>query len=164
MHIEPLLESHYPEVRRIYEAGIATQRSTFTQTSSDYATFDAKHLKEGRLVAIEDGKVIGWVALSPTTSNCAYRGVAEGSLYIDPASQAKGVGKALMDAMIPLSEAAGIWTLEAKIIATNEPSLKLALKCGFRLVGIREKIGYMSGVGWMDVALLERRSQTVGID
>lgn len=60
-----------------------------------------------------------------------------------------------------ISEIEAYWTLEAQIIAENQASRSLHLKCGFREVGIRERHGHINGV-WHDVVLLERRSKRTG--
>jgi phosphinothricin acetyltransferase len=61
------------------------------------------------------------------------------------------------------SEAHGVWTLQAATIEENFPSLALLAKCGFRVVGRRERIGKLGGI-WRDTVLTERRSKTVGTD
>jgi len=73
-----------------------------------------------------------------------------------------GVGKALLQALIEDSERAGIWTLQAGIFPENTISIALHKACGFRELGIRERIGRLRGV-WRDVILMERRSKVVGI-
>jgi phosphinothricin acetyltransferase len=65
--------------------------------------------------------------------------------------------------MIERSEASGIWTLQAGVFPENHASLRLHLRCGFRTVGIQERVGQM-GSSWRDVVLLERRSPVVGTD
>lgn len=59
-------------------------------------------------------------------------------------------------------EAAGIWTLQTGIFPENVASLALHQRCGFRIIGTRERIGKLHGV-WRDTLLLERRSATVGL-
>ena len=117
---------------------------------------------ELRLVAQLDGRTAGWAALSPYSDRCCYRGVAEDSVYVASWAQGRGVGRGLLDELIARSEAAGIWTLQAGIFPENKASLRLHLGCGFRLVGVRERIGELNGV-WRDVLLLERRSEVIGM-
>ena len=88
------------------------------------------------------------------------RGVAEVSVYIDPAMAGQGVGRAVLSALVEASESAGIWTLQTGIFPENVASLALHERCGFRLVGRRERIGKM-GDRWRDVMFMERRSQRV---
>lgn len=75
-------------------------------------------------------------------------------------ARGEGVGRALLEALIDESEKNGIWTLQASIFPENAASLKLHLRCGFREVGRRERIGLLNGV-WRDTLLFERRSTTV---
>ena len=87
----------------------------------------------------------------------------EVSIYIDPDHRGKGVGHALLRALIEASEQRGFWTLVSGIFPENQASVRLHLKYGFRILGTRERIGKMNNV-WRDVLWLERRSETVGID
>jgi L-amino acid N-acyltransferase YncA len=82
--------------------------------------------------------------------------VAEVSIYIGERSRGRGVGRVLLSALIEASESAGIWTLQAGIFPENTASIELHRRAGFRIVGIREKLGCMHG-RWRDVVLMERR-------
>jgi L-amino acid N-acyltransferase YncA len=73
----------------------------------------------------------------------------------------QGIGTALLDRLVAVSESDGYWTLQAQIIAENDASLALHRKGGFRDVGIRKCYGHIDGV-WRDVVLLERRSDRCG--
>jgi len=150
----------WPEVEAIFRDGIATGVATFEERPPSWQEWDAAHT-DVRVVAELDGRVAGWCALSPVSDRCCYRGVAEESVYVASWAQGRGVGRALLDEVIVRSEAAGIWTLEAGIFPENKPSLRLHLGCGFRLVGVRERLGEAGGV-WRDVLALERRSEVVG--
>jgi len=155
--VRDLRPGDWPEVSRIYAAGIATGNATFETEVPTWEAWDGAHLRESRLVAVEDGRVVGWVALTPSSDRCAYRGVADVSVYVDPAAQGRGVGRALLERAVAGADAAGIWTLQAGIFPENAASLALHRRCGFRLVGRRERIGELGGV-WRDVLLLERRA------
>jgi phosphinothricin acetyltransferase len=158
--IRDLRPLDWPEVVAIYEDGIATGVATFELAPPSWEQWDASH-PEIRVVAVTDERVAGFCALSPVSARRCYRGVAEESVYVAPWAQGRGVGRALLDEVIVRSEAAGIWTLEAGIFPENKPSLRLHLGCGFRLVGVRERLGEAGGV-WRDVLALERRSEVVG--
>ena len=160
MEIRSLRSLDWPEVARIYEDGMRTGNATFETGVPSWESWDAAH-SEHRLVAELDGKVAGWAALVPYSDRCCYSGVAEDSVYVASWAQGRGVGRALLEQLISLSEAAGIWTLQAGIFPENKASLRLHLGCGFRLVGVRERIGELDGV-WRDVLLLERRSEEKG--
>jgi phosphinothricin acetyltransferase len=160
--IRPLGVADWPAVRAIYAAGIATGNATFETAPPEWPAWDAAHLAGHRFVACDGGDtVVGWAAASPVSDRCAYTGVAEVSVYVAPAAEGRGVGRALLAALVESSEAAGIWTLQAGIFPENRPSLALHERMGFRRVGVRERLGRLDGV-WRDVVLLERRSSRVG--
>ena len=147
--------------RAIYQAGIDTGNATFETRAPEWAEWDAKHLPNCRLVAKANGEVIGWTALSPTSSRAVYAGVVEESVYIAESARGNGVGKALLMALIAESEKAGIWMIQTGIFPENVASLALHKACGFREVGYRERIGKMNGV-WRNTIFLERRSKVAG--
>lgn len=152
--------SDWDKVKSIYEKGIATGNATFQTSAPSWQEWDSSHLAACRIVAEENGKVAGWAALTPVSSRCVYAGVAEVSVYVNPQQSGKGIGLALLSELVTLSEAEGIWTLQAGIFPENFASLRLHEKMGFRTLGIREKIGKQNGV-WRDTVLLERRSTTI---
>jgi len=160
MEIRDLTPLDSQEVARIFEDGIRTGEATFETAAPSWEVWDAAHT-EHRLVAELDGAVVGWAALSPVSERCCYGGVAESSVYVAEEVRGRGVGRELLEELIRRSEAAGIWTLQAGIFPENKPSLRLHLVCGFRLVGVRERLGELNGV-WRDVLLLERRSEVAG--
>lgn len=163
MQIVQLLANHWPDVCRIYEEGIASGNATFQTKAPEWEQWDNAHVSNVRLVAIDNEMVIGWAAVSPVSSRPVYAGVGEVSVYIDPISQGKGVGKLLLKRLIEQSEQNGFWTLQAGIFPENIASLKIHQDLGFRIVGIRDKIGKMKNT-WRDTVLLERRSNTAGIN
>ena len=162
MNIKNLEPNHWPVVKKIYELGIATGFATFETTAPTWETWNRDHLPHSRLVCEIDGKIAGWVALSPVSGRCVYQGVAESSIYIDPDFQGMGVGFVLLNHIIKESEANGIWILQAGIFENNKASIRLHEKSGFRKVGYREHIGQLKGV-WKNVVLFEKRSKIVGV-
>lgn len=160
--IRPMTADDAADVLAIYAEGIATGLATFETEAPPWETWDRAHLAACRFVAAEGGgRPLGWAALTPVSGRCVYRGVGEVSVYVAAAARGRGVGRALLDALVRGSEAAGYWTLQAGIFAENRASLALHRTCGFREVGRRERLGALGGV-WHDVMLLERRSATVG--
>jgi L-amino acid N-acyltransferase YncA len=153
--------SDWPAVGRIYEQGIMTGHATFQTESPSWESWDASHLRSSRIVAMVDDEVAGWAALSPVSDRCVYAGVAEVSVYVATARRGRGAGRALLEALISRSEAGGIWTLQAGIFPENSASIALHERCGFRVVGRRERIGQLAGI-WRDTMLLERRSHVLG--
>ncbi len=162
MKIEKLTEKHWPQVSFIYQSGLATGNANFSSQIPDWRQWDASHVKNCRLIATEDGHVLGWAALTAIADSCVFAGVAEISIYIAEEWRGKGVGKILLKELIQQSEANNFWTLEARVFAENAASIKIHIDNGFRIVGSRERIGKLNGV-WRDTILLERRSVTVGI-
>ena len=160
--IDFLTPDHWPQLVAIYQEGIAAGNATFEAQVPTWEAWDAGHFTHSRLVARQGGKIAGWAALSPVSKRPVYRGVAEVSVYVAAAAQGKGIGTALLGALVASSEASGIWTLQAGIFPENKASLKLHHNHGFRIVGRREKIGQQAGV-WRDVILMERRSQKIGL-
>jgi L-amino acid N-acyltransferase YncA len=160
MELQALRPDDWPAVRAIYEAGIATGNATFETAPPDWPAWDAAHLDDHRLVALLDGRVVGWGALSPVSDRCAYAGVAEDSLYIAPDAHGRGVGRALLAAVVASAERGGIWTVQTGIFPENQASVRLHQACGFRVVGVRERLGRLHG-RWRDVLLLERRSPMI---
>jgi phosphinothricin acetyltransferase len=148
--------SDWPAVEAIYAEGIATRAATFETEPPSYAAFDASHLAEHRLVAVEDGYVLGWVALAATSSRACYAGVAENSVYVAESARGRGIGRALMEALLESARAGGIWTIHAGMFPENAASVALHESLGFRLVGRFERIAQLDGV-WRDTILLELR-------
>ena len=163
MMIESLLEPDWPEVRRIYEEGMATGFSTFETETPPWDLWDHSHMEHPRIVARLAAResVAGWAALSPVSDRCVYGGVAEVSIYVGADYRGRGVGTALLGRLVEASEEAGVWTLQGGVFPENRSSRGLFERHGFREVGVRERLGRLDGI-WRDVLLLERRSLTVG--
>jgi L-amino acid N-acyltransferase YncA len=161
IHVRDLTPLDWREVAAIFQDGIDSGVATFECEVPAWEAWDAAHTGT-RVVAELDGRTAGWAALSAYSDRCCYRGVAEDSVYVASWAQGKGVGRALLEELVARAEAAGIWTLQAGIFPENKPSLRLHLGCGFRLVGVRERLGRIEKGEWRDVLLLERRSEVVG--
>ncbi len=160
----PMIPADWNAVRDIYAEGIATGNATFETEAPTWEKWDSAHRKDCRLVAVETGafrKMLGWAVLSPVSTRNVYRGVAEVSVYVAAEARGRRVGTALLAALIGESETAGIWTLQAGIFPENAASISLHKSCGFRQVGIRQKIGKLGNL-WRDTILFERRSTIVG--
>lgn len=153
---------HWPQVRAIYEAGMATGHATFATQVARGQGWNKAHLPHSRLVAQQaSGRLLGWAALAPAPNGGYLSGVAEIQIYVGPAAQGQGVGRALLAALVAASEAHGIWTLQATVFPENPTMLHLCQQAGFRLVGRHARIGQLHGL-WRDTLVLERRSTVVG--
>ena len=155
--VRPMAVRDWPDVRAIYADGIASGDATFETAAPPWAEWDAGHLAAHRLVAVVDGVVCGWAALSPVSDRCVYEGVAEDSVYVATSARRRGVGRVLLEALLASADAGGLWTVQAGIFPENDVSVRLHRRCGFRVVGVRERLGCLNGV-WRDVLLLERRA------
>ena len=165
VQIEPMAAADWPEVRRIYAEGIATGDATFERDVPDWSHWNHSHRPECRLVARapKTGEVVGWAALTLASSRRVYSGVAWESVYVADAWRGHGVGRALLKALIPASEKAGYWTLQAGVLIENAASIALHEAVGFRRVGVQERIGKDARGQWRDRVLLERRSLKTGV-
>jgi L-amino acid N-acyltransferase YncA len=163
--VAPMTPDDWPAVRRIYADGIATGDATLEREAPDWNHFDHSHPLECRLVARDpaSGEVLGWTALGGYSSRKVYSGVAWESVYVGAEARGHGVGRALLEELIPASEAAGFWTLLAGVLADNAASLALHERVGFRRIGVQRRLGQDATGRWRDVVVLERRSTTVGV-
>jgi len=161
--IEKMTENDWEDAAKIYIQGIQTKNATFEEKCPDWYTWDKNHRTDCRLVAKNNGNVIGWASLANVSGRCVYEGVSEVSIYVDSNIQGQGIGQRLMERLIIESEKSNIWTMQAGIFPENKSSIRLHEKNGFRIIGKREKIGKMDNK-WRDVILLERRSKIVGIN
>lgn len=161
--IEQMNPVDWEQVRTIYEEGIRSGNATFETAAPDWGKWDANHLPNCRLVARAGQELLGWAALSRVSARSVYAGVAEVSVYVAERARGQMIGSKLLAALVQTSEREGIWTLQAGIFPENIPSIRVHERCGFRIVGTREKLGCMNG-RWRDVVLMERRSAVVGVE
>ncbi|MDN6639667.1 MAG: N-acetyltransferase family protein [Tetragenococcus sp.] len=162
--IREMKKTDWPVVYNIYRQGMETNLATFTVEDLSYEEFDQERLQKGRFVLLDDQQVIGWTTLKQAYTDPEYVGVAEVSIYIADGYQGKKAGSTLLNYLIDYSEKIGFWTLESDIFANNLGSQRLHEKCGFRIVGYRERLGKDRYGVWRDTVLMERRSKKVGID
>lgn len=159
--VRPMTSDDADRVLAIYQAGLDAGNASFETTAPTWTAFDQAKLPDHRFVAVDaDDIVLGWVAVSPTSSRAVYAGVVEHSVYVDPAARGRGVARLLLEALIASTEAAGIWTIQSGVFPENTASLTLHQRVGFRVIGTRERVGRHHG-RWRDVILLERRSPAI---
>jgi len=154
--VRPMRDEDWPGVHAVYLQGIATGNATFETEAPAFERWSSGHLPAHRFVAVRGDDVVGWVALAPVSDRCAYVGVAEVSVYVAEHARSEHIGRNLLETVIADAEAAGIWTIQTGIFPENIASVQLHLRCGFRVVGTRERLGQLQG-RWRDVLLLERR-------
>jgi phosphinothricin acetyltransferase len=154
--IRRMTPEDWREVEAIYAEGIAARQATFETETPTWDEFDTGRLPAHRFVAVEGDQLIGWIAVSPTSGRSCYSGVVEHSVYVSAAARGRGVGTALLHALIESADEGEIWTIQTSVFPENEVSVKLHERAGFRAVGRRERIAELDGV-WRDTILLERR-------
>jgi L-amino acid N-acyltransferase YncA len=161
--IRPMEPADAGQVLAIYQAGLDTGQASFETTAPAWEHFDAAKLAAHRHVAGDPGtgQVLGWTAATAVSDRCVYAGVVEHSVYVHPASYGRGIGAALLAALVGSTEEAGIWTIQSGVFPENAASLRLHQRAGFRVVGTRQRIGRHHGQ-WRDTALIERRSGVAG--
>jgi len=158
--VREMKKNDWEDVSRIYSEGIETKTATFQKNVPNYAQWNREHLTACRFVAINThGRVVGWAALTPVSTRCVYQGVAEVSVYVTTHANGVGIGKALLLKLIDASSQNGLWTLQSSIISSNAASIRLHEKCGFRLIGYREKIAADVDGKWQNIVLFEWRSK-----
>lgn len=162
MNLRPLVPSDWESVRQILLEGIATGHATFETDAPDWSRWDRAHVTTCRMVVEMDGDIVGWAAVSPVSARHVYRGVGEVSVYVAERARRKGIGERLLSALVEESERNNFWTLQASVFPENAASINLHERCGFRIVGLRERIGCLNGT-WRDSVLLERRSSVAGV-
>ena len=163
--IRPMRAGDARGVMAVYQAGLDTGLASFETAAPSWDEFDAVKLPLHRHVAASaaTGQVLGWTAAWPVSVRRAYAGVIEHSIYVNPGHHGRGIGGALLAALIASSEDAGIWTVQSGVFPENTASLALHERAGFRVVGVRERVGRHHG-RWRDVVAIERRSRVTGTD
>lgn len=163
IQIRSLLETDYPRVREIFQQGLDGGNAAFAIKAPDWVGWDKQRAEAGRLVALIEDEVVAWACLNDVSSKGYYSGVGETTIYVDSSCQGKGVGLALLTALVQASEEAGYWTLQALIFPENTASIHLHELAGFAILAVHKKLGKHHNI-WRDVVLLERRSTLVGQD
>ena len=81
--IREMRDEDWGTVAEIYKQGLEEGTSTFNTECPSFTEWNEGHVKNCRFVFEEEGKVVGWIALSPSSSRCAYKGCVEMSVYVD---------------------------------------------------------------------------------
>lgn len=143
----------------IYNREVLESTATFdlvTRTLDDQrAWLDARSGALEVIVAEVDGEVAGFASLSPFRDRPAYRPTVENSVYVHADHRGRGVGKALMEAIVDIAAARGFHSIIARIVGDHEASIALHRSVGFKPVGVEREVGRKFG-RWLDVAILQR--------
>lgn len=157
MIIRNMIPEDRESVLEIYKQGIFSGKATFTREVPTYEEWDENHIKNCRYVALIDDKAVGFVVLAPSSSKPHYRGVAEVSVYVNENYHNQGIGTALLKKIIEEAPESGFWSLYSVILSVNETSIRLHEKCGFRVIGYKERIAKDRFDIWRDTVLMEYR-------
>lgn len=158
MQFVEIYKENYNQVAEIYKEGIATNVATFETIVPDWETWNDKFLSLGRIALKENNQILAWASLSAVSKREVYKGVAEVSVYVKASERGKGLGVIILNELVRISENNNIWSLQASIFRENKASIVIHKKCGFRIIGYKEKIAQLNGV-WHDNIILERRSK-----
>lgn len=156
--IREMRASDWGDMMEIYKQSLEKGDVTFRTECPTYEEWDEGHIKECRFVYELDGKVIGYTMIAPTSGRDSYRGVVEVSIFVDQKHTQKGIGTALLLKLMEEAEKEGYWTLYSAIFSVNEGSIKLHKKCGFRVIGTREKIAKDKFGNWQSTTIMEWRN------
>src|SRR5215470_10862459 len=107
------------------------------------------------VVAVRDGRIVGWASAGPYRNRPAYAGVAEHSVYVERDARGTGAGRAALDALAHAYAERGFWKLVSRIFPENTASLALHERCGFRVVGVYRRHGRLDG-SWRDCVIVEK--------
>jgi len=157
--IRPAEVADAAAVAEIYNQGILERAATFEtepRSPAELAQRIGEDPKRFPIVVAEDGaRLLGWASIGPYRPRACYAGVGEFSVYIDRTARGRGVGRALLAALIAEARQRGYWKLLSRIFTFNTASLALCRSLGFREVGTYEKHGCLEG-RWLDVVIVER--------
>ena len=156
--IREMRDEDWGSVSEIYKQGLEEGTSTFNTECPSFDEWNEGHLRNCRFVFEEEGKVVGWIALSPSSSRCAYKGCVEMSVYVDRNYRDHGIGTALVNTIIREAEKDGYWSIYSAIFSINKASIALHKKCGFREIGYRERIAKDRFGKWQNTTLMEYRA------
>lgn len=150
----------WEQVKEIYLQGIEKGIATFNTKSPSYEEWNNGYIDSCRFVYVDGEKVVGWAALSPTSSCCVYKGCVEMSVYIDNDYQGRGIGTELVERVLCEAKKQGYRSILSTVISTNSASVALHKKCGFREVEYREKIAKDRFGNWQNTTLFELRFES----
>jgi L-amino acid N-acyltransferase YncA len=159
--IRPTSAADIPVLTRIYAYAVTHGTASFELVAPSEAEMMQRQrsLLDGGypyVVAEIDGAVIGYAYAGPYRARPAYRFTVEDSIYIDPAAQRRGVGRALLDRLITQSEQRGFRQMIAVIGDSAQiASIELHRAAGFSYIGNLENVGFKFD-RWLDSVLMQR--------
>jgi L-amino acid N-acyltransferase len=146
-------------IRAIYNREVLESTVTFDlvpRTHSDQlAWIDAHSGGHPALVAVDGGEIVGFASVSPYRSRPAYATTVEDSVYVRHDQQGRGVGGALLEALLERTREYGFHSMIARIVGGHAASIALHKRCGFDEIGVEREVGRKFGQ-WLDVVLMQR--------
>src|SRR5689334_25233134 len=107
------------------------------------------------VVAVTGGVVVGWGSLNSFNARPAYDHVVDLSVYVERAWRGRGVGRALLQHLLPLAQTLGYHKLVLAAFPDNVAGMALYARLGFTRVGVYREQGVLDG-RWVDVVVMER--------
>jgi len=159
--IRPATQADIPAITRIYDHAVSHGTASFELEAPDEAEMSRRMqtLADGGfpyIAATIDGVLVGYAYAGPYRPRRAYRFSVEDSIYVDPAAQRKGVGRALLSELIEESERKGFRQMIAVIgDSAQTPSIEVHRALGFRMIGAIENVGFKFD-RWLDTVLMQR--------
>jgi phosphinothricin acetyltransferase len=147
------------EIRAIYNREVLASTLTFdlvARSVDEQLAWLADHAgARPAIVAVESGGVAGFGSLSSYRSRPAYASTVEDSVYVHIDQRGRGVGRVLLDELVRLAIQHGFHAMIARIVGSNEASIRLHAACGFEAIGVEREVGRKFST-WLDVALMQR--------
>jgi phosphinothricin acetyltransferase len=161
LSIRDVTAADLPAITRIYAEAVKHGTASFELEPPDQGEMRRRirSLVDGGfpyIVAELGGVVVGYAYAGLYRTRPAYRFTVEDSIYIDPAAQRRGVGRALLERLIVLAEQRGFRQMIAVIgDSAQTASIELHRVLGFRHVGNFENVGFKFD-RWLDTVLMQR--------
>ncbi|MEP6608354.1 MAG: N-acetyltransferase family protein [Burkholderiaceae bacterium] len=161
MRIRALVDGDLEAIHRIYAHHVAHSLGTFETEPPDLREMQARCASivgagSPYVVAERDGRVLGYAYATQFRSRAAYRGTVEDSIYVAAGESGRGIGKALLGALVDLCQAQGLRQMLAFIgDSQNAASIRAHRACGFADVGVMAHVGRKLD-RWVDVVIMQR--------
>ena len=159
IHIRRAEFTDLEAITAIYNDAIANTTATFDtqpKTAAEQLKWFQEHdERHPILVAVLDGKIVGWTSLSQWSDRCAYAETAETSFYVEAGHRGRGIGRQLKQAIIEEARRLRFHTIIARVAEGSEANLHLNDSFGFVHVGTLKEVGFKFGKR-LDVHILQK--------
>ena len=159
--IRPAVTADLPAITEIYDHAVRHGTATFELIPPDLAEMTRRFesLLDGGfpyLVAVLEGRVVGFAYAGSYRPRPAYRFTVEHSIYLQPAIHRRGIGLQLLRRLIAECEHRGYREMIAVIgDSANAGSIGVHSRCGFQMIGTHPNVGFKFG-RWLDTVLMQR--------